>query len=179
MTRVLILEDDERLRGALARGLTRRGYEVAEAAQLADLRAIDLARIERAIVDLALPDGSGIDAVRALAAANGVTRIVVLTGYGSIASAVEAVKCGALDFLAKPADLDQILAVLEPGADDASEAAPAASEPGRVPSLGRVEWEHIQRVLRDCDGNVTRAAKLLGIHRRTLQRKLAYRPPSR
>ncbi|MCA9512247.1 MAG: response regulator [Myxococcota bacterium] len=174
MRRLLVLEDDERLRGALVRALAKRGYEVEQAAELAALASVDGARLDGAIVDLALPDGSGIDAIRALSAANPALRIVVLTGYGSIASAVDAVRGGAVDYLTKPADVDQILAVLDPGA--------AAREPARAlapPSLGRVEWEHIQRVLHDCDGNVTRAAKALGIHRRTLQRKLAYRPPER
>jgi two-component system response regulator RegA len=98
-------------------------------------------------------------------------RCVVLTGYGSIATALEAVRRGAFDYLTKPVDADDVLRAFEPQAERAADA--------RVPSLHRVEWEHIQRVLADCDGNVSRAARLLGLHRRTLQRKLACRPPLR
>jgi two-component system response regulator RegA len=107
----------------------------------------------------------------------------MVTGYGSIANAIEAVRQGALDYLTKPVDVDQILASLArgPSARGAGEG-PNPTEAAarrRAPSLERVEWEHIQRVLADCDGNVSRAARVLGIHRRTLQRKLSYRPRAR
>ena len=97
---------------------------------------------------------------------------MVLTGFGSIATAVEAVRRGAVDYLTKPADADEILRAFAPGAAEGVEESP-------VPSLHRVEWEHIQRVLAECGGNVSRAARALGLHRRTLQRKLATRPPAR
>jgi two-component system response regulator RegA len=108
------------------------------------------------------------DVVRALRGLDATLSIIMLTGYGSIATALEAVKCGADDYLSKPVDVDQILAAFS-GARQ-----PAAAT---VPSLGRVEWEHIQRVLTDCGGNVSQAAKLLGLHRRSLQRKLSKYPP--
>jgi two-component system response regulator RegA len=109
--------------------------------------------------------------VRDLKALDSSTVVVVLTGYGSIATAVESIKLGAASYLTKPADADQILAAFEgtqPSSDDT-----------QAPSLARVEWEHIQRVLADCGGNVSRAARVLGIHRRSLQRKLAKRPVPR
>ena len=97
------------------------------------------------------------------------TNVVVLTGYGSIATALESVRAGATTYLTKPVDADQIVAAFDGGA-------PRAPGPQGMPSLARVEWEHIQRVLADCDGNVSQAARLLGIHRRSLQRKLAKYP---
>ena len=174
MSRILILEDDAALRQTLARAFSRRGHSVIEAGQLASLPdALGAGpEIEWAVVDLGLPDGSGLTAVEALKSASPNIRIAVLTGYGSISSAVDAMRLGATDYLTKPADVDQILAVLEGTTI-------AAEDPEHQPaSLQRVEWEHIQRVLRDCGGNVTRAAERLGVHRRTLQRKLAYRPPT-
>ena len=104
--------------------------------------------------------------------ADGEPVTLVLTGYGSGAPAVAALRAGASDYLAKPADADQLLGAYERARRGVGQEAP----PVAVPSLSRVEWEHIQRVLSDCDGNVTRAAALLGLHRRTLQRKLAKRP---
>ena len=173
MKHILILEDDDRLRSTLARTLERRGYPVSTADSIGGLASVDVALVDWAVVDLALPDGSGLEAVDRLLASRPEIRIVILTGYGSIASAVDAVRRGAVDYLAKPADVDQLLDVLDPEREARSEA------PARAPSLERVEWEHIQRVLKDCGGNVTRAAAALGIHRRTLQRKLSYRPPDR
>jgi two-component system response regulator RegA len=107
--------------------------------------------------------------VRALKAIDRTSNIVVLTGYGSIATAVESMKCGAATYLTKPVDADQIAAAFE-------NAGGSTSVPQSVQPLARVEWEHIQRVLADCDGNVSQAARLLGIHRRSLQRKLAKDP---
>jgi two-component system response regulator RegA len=169
---LLIVEDDEPLRAQLARAFHGRGYQVSQARSLGELDALAPAPWIAALVDLRLPDGSGLDAVKRLRERNSALPILVLTGYGSIASAVEAVRLGATDYLTKPVDVDQILAALVGSA-------PAAAEAQYPPSLERVEWEHIQRVLRDCDGNVSRAAKALRIHRRTLQRKLSYRPPPR
>lgn len=173
MSRVLILEDDAGLRKTLRRAFERRNHLVVDVTDLKSLAgALREEIVEWAIVDLGLPDGSGLDAISELKAANPEVRIAVLTGYGSISSAVEAMRRGAKDYLTKPADVDQILAVLEDMQDDSSETA------HRPASLQRVEWEHIQRVLRDCDGNITQAAAKLGVHRRTLQRKLSYRPPA-
>jgi two-component system response regulator RegA len=102
---------------------------------------------------------------------------VVLTGYGSISTALEAVRRGARHYLTKPVDADDVLRAFARGAEEGS--AVAAGDPTSAPSLHRVEWEHIQRVLGDCGGNVSKAARTLGLHRRTLQRKLATRPPQR
>lgn len=173
MAQVLILEDDAALRKTLARAFSRREHVVVEAPDLGSLTdASRSANIDWAVVDLGLPDGSGLDAITELKTTNPDVRIAVLTGYGSISSAVEAMRRGATDYLTKPADVDQILSVLEDTSDDSGGA------DHRPASLQRVEWEHIQRVLRDSDGNVTRAAEKLGVHRRTLQRKLSYRPPA-
>ena len=123
---------------------------------------------ELALVDLRLGDDSGLDLVLALKRVDPTTNIVVLTGYGSIATAVESMKRGATTYLTKPVDADQIAAAFDGAAASAAGAA--------VPTLARVEWEHIQRVLADCDGNVSQASRLLGIHRRSLQRKLWKHP---
>lgn len=170
---LLIVEDDDRLRGRLARALAGRGFETREAADVPG--AIAAAREdspEYLLVDLRLPGGSGLDVVREVKAIDPATTIVVLTGYGSIATAVEAVRLGAAEYLTKPADVDQIVAALLRGSSGTA-AAPGGDEKiEQVPSLARVEWEHINRVLADCDGNISKAARLLGIHRRSLQRKL-------
>ena len=165
---VLIVDDDERLRATLVRGFLRRGWNVREAGNLA--QALTMAQAEspeHAVVDLRMADGSGIDLVRELHALDPGTRIVLLTGFGSIATAVAALRAGALHYLTKPADIEQILRAF--GGE-------IAETPSSVPSLERVEWEHIQRVLLDCNGNVTQAAVALGIHRRSLQRKLQRNP---
>ena len=122
-----------------------------------------------ALVDLKMPEKSGLDLIRQAKQLQPTIKIVVLTGYGSIATATEAIKLGAHYYLPKPADVDDILYAFEKDPD-----LPAVGEQQdfEVPSLARAEWEHIQRVLNDCDGNITAAAQKLGIHRRTLQRKL-------
>jgi two-component system response regulator RegA len=125
---------------------------------------------ELALVDLRLPGESGLAVVRDLKALDASTVVVVLTGYGSIATAVESIKLGAASYLTKPADADQIVAAFD-GTQPPDDA--------QAPSLARVEWEHIQRILADCDGNVSQAARVLGIHRRSLQRKLSKRPVPR
>jgi|CXWL01.1.fsa_nt_gi two-component system response regulator RegA len=173
---LLLVDDDEVFRSRLALALRARNYEVREAADA--LAAIDLARTEtpeRAIVDLKMPGPSGLDLVRSLKTLDPSTVIVVLTGYGSIATALEAVRLGARDYLAKPVDLDRMVAALE-GVTDGGRPAMSLDD---TPSLARVEWEHIQRVLSDCDGNVSEAARRLGVHRRSLQRKLFRYPALR
>ena len=173
---LLIVDDDEAFRSRLAFALGARNYEVREAPDAA--AALDLARAEtpeRAIVDLRMPGSSGLDLVRSLKALDPSTAIVVLTGYGSIATAMEAVRLGARDYLTKPVDVDRIVAALE-GSVEGSPAGPALEA---TPSLARVEWEHIQRVLSDCEGNVSEAARRLGVHRRSLQRKLGRFPALR
>jgi len=173
---LLIVDDDEPLRTRMAKAFAARGYETrmavgpAEAVRLAEADSPELA-----LVDLRMPDGSGLDLVRSLLDIDPATRIVVLTAYGSIATAVEAVKRGAVHYLTKPADVDEIVAAFDRRAGDPE----VRPEEGEVPSLARVEWEHINRVLSDCGGNVSKAAKLLGVHRRSLQRKLAKFPVQR
>jgi two-component system response regulator RegA len=169
---LLIVEDDPTLRGRLGRAFRERGFEVVEAGDAVSASAA--ARRgppEYSIVDLRLPDASGLEVVSALAETDPKTVIVVLTGYGSIATALEAVHRGATHYLTKPADVEEILAAFGRSGEP-----PAPSLPPSVPSLARVEWEHIQRVLADCGGNVSRAARLLGLHRRSLQRKLSKAP---
>jgi len=176
---VLIVEDDEALRRRLARAFRDRGWEAREASSADE--ALDLARGETpecAVVDLRMPGPSGLDVVRELKALDPATAVVVLTGYGSIATAVEALRLGAAHYLTKPADVDEIIAGFAGAAGGMAEAR-AGGDDAPVPSLARVEWEHIHRVLSDCGGNISKAARLLGVHRRSLQRKLAKYPVSR
>lgn len=173
---ILVVDDDETFRERLLKGLRSRGLDARGAAD--PTTALSLAKEdspELAVVDLRMPGGNGLDVVAGLRQIDPATRIVVLTGYGSIATAIDAMKLGAVHYLQKPADIDQILHALRHGSEPASEArTPIDSDD--VPSLARVEWEHIHRVLQDCDGNVSKAARLLGLHRRSLQRKLAKLP---
>lgn len=169
---LLVVEDDQVFRDRLVRAMRDRGFEANGVADhAAALEAARLDSPELAVVDLRLPGESGLTIVRDLKALDPATIIVVLTGYGSIATAVESIKLGAAGYLTKPADADQIIAALD--------GTPAAPDQVSAPSLARVEWEHIQRVLTDCEGNVSRAARTLGIHRRSLQRKLSKNPASR
>jgi len=167
---VLVVDDDDTFRERLVRALVARGLDARGAADAkAALAIAEEDSPELAVIDLRMPDGHGLDLVRDLRAIDQTTRVVVLTGFGSIATAIEAMRLGAVHYLQKPADADQILAALRgiptnQGALD------------EVPSLARVEWEHIQRVMQDCDNNVSRAARLLGLHRRSLQRKLGKLP---
>lgn len=172
---VLVVDDDAAYRDRLARALAARGCAVRTAGDVG--AALSLAREEspeRAVVDLRMPGGSGLDLVTGLQEIDPTTRVVVLTGYGSIATAVEALRRGACHYLQKPVDADQILAAFEPGAE-ADGGATAVAE--STPSLARVEWEHMQRVLHDAGGNISEAARRLGLHRRSLQRKLFKNPP--
>ena len=169
---VLVVDDDDVFRTRLGKAFQDRGFEVRTAPSAAE--AILLAHQdspEFAVVDLRMPGASGLDVVRELHAIDPSSVIVMLTGYGSIATAVEAVRAGAVHYLSKPVDIDQILAAF------AGKAVPSGTS--EVPSLARVEWEHIQRVLSDCDGNISQAARLLGLHRRSLQRKLSKDPVRR
>lgn len=171
---VLVVDDDEALRERLVRAFAHRGFDARGAGDGAE--AVRLARGESpelAVVDLRMPDVSGLELVRELHEIDPATRVVVLTGYGSIANALEAVRLGATHYLTKPADVDDLLAAFARADAGETERAPIEHA---VPSLARMEWEHIQRVLADAGGNVSRAARLLGIHRRSLQRKLAKAP---
>lgn len=175
---ILLVDDDERLRSRMARAFEERGYEVQQAEGYDDAIAIaQRESTELAVVDLRMPGKSGLELVRELHRIDPATKIVVLTGYGSIATALEAVRLGATHYLTKPADVDEIIAAF--GRGEARDGGEASRETAATPSLARVEWEHIQRVLTDCDGNITKASERLGIHRRSLQRKLAKYPTSR
>lgn len=174
---ILLLDDDPRFRERLSRALESRGCTVRIAENLDG--ALALARADPlagAVLDLRLPGESGLDLIPNLLATNPSLPIVILTGFGSIATALEAVRLGARDYLTKPVEPERILAALR-GERPALET--ARDHPPEIPTLDRVEWEHIHRVLAGCDGNISHAARLLGIDRRSLQRKLAKYPPMR
>ncbi|MGW8286994.1 MAG: response regulator transcription factor [Desulfobulbales bacterium] len=170
MRSILLVDDEDHFRERLARAFSNRGYTVLQASD-AD-QALNLIKNNHpdwALVDLRMPGKSGLDLIREAKEFLPYLKIVVLTGYGSIATATEAIKLGAHYYLPKPADVDDILNAFEKDSE-----LPGVSEQPEfeAPSLARAEWEHIQRVLNDCDNNITAAAQKLGIHRRTLQRKL-------
>ena len=168
---LLIVDDDAPFRTRLARAFTERGFAVSAASNYDEAVATaESDTPELALVDLKLPGRSGLDVVRRLKELDATTSIVVLTGYGSIATAVESVRLGATRYLTKPVDADQILAAFD------GTQAEGAREATATPSLARVEWEHINRVVSDCDGNISEAARRLRIHRRSLQRKLSKHP---
>ncbi len=169
---LLLVDDDEPFVKRLAKAMEKRGFVPETAESVAQGKAIALSRPPAyAVVDLRLEDGNGLDVVESLRDKRPDCRIVVLTGYGAIATAVAAVKIGAIDYLSKPADANDIMnALLSKG-----ESLPAPPE--NPMSADRVRWEHIQRVYEQCDRNVSETARRLGMHRRTLQRILAKRSP--
>ena len=169
---LLLIEDDALLGEALASAFARRGYAVAVCRSAHEaLDRIGEKPPRLAVVDLRLPDGSGLAVLRALQAAHCGTSVVVLTGYANIATAIEAVKLGAKNYLCKPVDADAVLAALVGDAVSAHPLMPAA--PLSVP---RLEWEHIMRVRAEHHNNISATARALGMHRRTLQRKLSRHP---
>lgn len=171
--RLLLVDDDDTFCRVLATSLTRRGFEVLVAQDSTQAaRLIEETKPDFAVLDLRLLDGSGLRLVSLLKAANDQARIVVLTGYGSISTAIDAIKLGATHYLTKPANTDQIVAAF--GATEPDPDAPPVVQPL---SVNRLEWEHIQRVLHDVGGNISEAARVLHMHRRTLQRKLSKRAP--
>ena len=178
---LLLVDDDEVFRRRLARAFRDRGWDVREAGDLGSaLRAAEEETPEFVVVDLRLPDGSGLEAVRCLKALDATTTIVVLTGYGSIATALDALRLGAAHYLTKPAAVDDLItgfARATSGPEDVTVASPDPT--ADTPSLARVEWEHINRVLTDSGGNISEAARRLGLHRRSLQRKLGKYPVAR
>jgi two-component system, response regulator RegA len=173
----LVVDDDEVFRNRLCGALAKRKWEAESAAHGEEaLKAARDRSPDLVLVDLRMPGMSGLEVVEELRGIDSSITIIVLTGYGSIPTAIAAMKRGANHYLSKPVDADQILAVYEKlrsAPDDAREEMPAT-----VPTLARVEWEHMQRVIADCEGNISQASRLLGIHRRSLQRKLAKYPPS-
>lgn len=177
---LLIVEDDDALRDRLSRAFRTRGYEVATASTTAEAEAfLESDTPELVLLDLRLPGAGGLSLVTKFNRADPATRIVVLTGFGSIATAVEAIKRGATQYLTKPTDVDQILAAFDSAARGSgpSTTLGAGEPPAQPMSLDRVEWEHINRVLADSGGNISEAARVLRIHRRSLQRKLSKYPP--
>ncbi len=169
---LLIVEDDRAFQQRLARAMETRGFTVQTAESVAEgVAKVEASPPAYAVVDMRLEDGNGLDVVAALRAKRPESRAVVLTGYGNIATAVTAVKLGAVDYLAKPADADDVYAALT--REEASKAEP----PENPMSADRVRWEHIQRIYELCERNVSETARRLNMHRRTLQRILAKRAP--
>lgn len=169
---LLIVDDDEPFLKRLSRAMEKRGFEPETAGSVAAGKAIATARPPAyAVVDLRLEDGNGLDVVETLRGRRPESRIVVLTGYGAIATAVAAVKIGATDYLSKPADANDVTNALLARSDE------LPPPPDNPMSADRVRWEHIQRVYELCDRNVSETARRLNMHRRTLQRILAKRSP--
>ncbi len=169
---LLLVDDDDAFLRRLARAMEKRGFTVETADCVAGGQAIATARPPAyAVIDLRLGDGNGLDVVEVLRGRRPDARIVVLTGYGAIATAVAAVKIGATDYLSKPADANEIAAALLSDGDN------LPPPPENPMSADRVRWEHIQRIYEQCDRNVSETARRLNMHRRTLQRILAKRSP--
>lgn len=170
---ILLVDDSYAFRERLAQAFRERGFSVRTASCFEE--AMSEARAETpdvAVVDLRMPGQSGLELLQAIKELDASIRVLVLSGFGSIATAIDAVRLGAVNFLSKPADADDILAAITH-----TGSAEDVLTPEETPSLARAEWEHIHRVLGDCDGNVSEAARRLGIHRRSLQRKLRKRAP--
>ena len=170
--RLLLLDDDEVFLGALGRALTRRGFEVISSSNIPDALQQAARQVPAmAVVDMKLEEGSGLDVIPRLIDINPGMNIVVLTGYSSIATAVSAIKSGASDYLSKPATASDVVRALlgkHGGSSEAEDYTPMSVE--------RMEWEHIQKVLKENDGNISATARSLGMYRRTLQRKIAKKP---
>lgn len=169
---LLVMDDDGPLRNRLSRALESRGFEVKSAAGVSEALAIIREKPPAfAVLDMRLDDGSGLTVVEEMHNLRPDARVVMLTGYGNIATAVAAVKAGAVDYLAKPADADDVMKALLAINDD------LPAPPENPMSADRVRWEHIQRVFELCGNNVSETARRLNMHRRTLQRILAKRAP--
>ncbi len=170
---LLLVDDDDAFRRAIKPALEQRGFSVTAASDAIEAERFARAHVfEYALVDVRMPGPSGIDLVGTLRSIDDGTRIVVLTGYGTIANAVAAMRAGAADYLTKPTDAATCVRALLGKRQE-------TTSNDDIPSLDRVEWEYLQRVLADCDGNVSDAARRLGMHRRSLQRKLSRIPPRR
>lgn len=170
----LLVVDDDAFRERIARAFRARGYEVHTAADAA--QALELARTESpdwALVDLRIGADHGLEVLRDLKALDPTVEVVMLTGYGSIATAIDAIRLGARHYVAKPAGVDDVIAAFQ--RDTSDPLAPTGDY--KAPTLARAEWEHINRVLADTGHNISEAARRLGLHRRSLQRKLSKYPP--
>lgn len=183
---LLFVDDDDTLRRLMARELAERGYDVRVAKNVDDARAQALLDPpEFAVVDLRMPGASGLDLVDSLLELDAETRIVILTGWGSVPTAVDAIKRGAVAYLQKPVALEELVAALSSSSSSkssststsSSSTSSTSSTSSELPSLARQEWEYIHRVLAEQDGNISAAARILKIHRRSLQRKLQKHPP--
>ncbi len=180
---ILIIEDDDTFSATLLRALKRRGYAAVAAKSVAEaLSQAQTSAPDRVVLDLNLAGESGLNLIPRLLEFNPACRIVVLTGYASITTAVDAIKLGAVQYLAKPVDVATLLDAFDHAlhADENSLATSTPAATAHAPmSVDRLEWEHIQRVLREHKGNISATARALNMHRRTLQRKLLKRPASR
>ena len=164
--RYLIIDDDDLFRSTLVRAFKRRKLEVQESSSIASAtETIHHYAPSRAIIDMKLTDGLGIELIEPLLALDAAPSIIFLTGFATVDTAVHAMKLGATNYLTKPANLADILSAFE-------DSSPTAIKHTSPTTLSEIEWEHIQQTLRSCEGNISRAAKQLGIHRRSLQRKL-------
>jgi len=169
---LLLLDDDAALRTRLGRALESRGFEPRLVANVADaIAAVRASPPAFAVLDMRLEDGNGLQLVEVIQSARADARIIMLTGYGAIATAVAAIKAGAVDYLSKPADADDVVKALLAKHDE------SAAPPEHPMSADRVRWEHIQRIYELCGHNVSETARRLNMHRRTLQRILAKRAP--
>lgn len=166
---ILIVDDDDNLRIRMARAFENRGFRAMPASCYSDVEMVlQNETPDRAVIDLKMPGPSGLDVLKYLMSRSPNTKAVILTGYGSITNAVDAIKIGAVNYVTKPANVDEVLAAFrKPGG-----MADSLSDELHPQSLAEAEWDHIQRVLHDCDGNISEAARQLDIPRRTLQRKL-------
>ena len=169
---LLIVDDDKAFLQRLARAMEKRGFVTETAESVAEARTkVEASNPSFAVVDMRLEDGNGLDVIEILRTRRPEARAIILTGYGNIATAVTAVKLGAIDYLSKPADADEIYSALKQQQHERAE------PPENPMSADRVRWEHIQRVYELCDRNVSETARRLNMHRRTLQRILAKRAP--
>jgi two-component system, response regulator RegA len=173
---IMIVDDTIILRDRLAMAFRQRGFRVETAANYDEALVIfSESPTELAVLDLRMPGRSGLDLLQRIKAKSPDCQVVMLSGFGSIAAGIDAIRAGAVNFLSKPADADEILATFARG--EASNLPDVKGDDFPAPSLARAEWEHIHRVLSDCGGNISEAARRLGIHRRSLQRKLRKRAP--
>lgn len=171
---ILVVDDDEAFCQVMQRALTRRGFHVETRVNIAGAEcAVNERNFQKALVDLKIAQESGLALIRSLKTINPPIEIIMLTGYSSVSTAVEAIKLGALNYFSKPIDIDEVLNAFSNNNLKTDQPALIST-----PTLDRVEWEHIQKILNDHKGNISATARVLGMHRRTLQRKLRKRPPS-
>lgn len=173
---ILLVDDSVVLRDRLAMAFRERGFRVAVASNYDEaVRIFSIETTELAVVDLRMPGKPGLTLLQELKKISPDTKVLILSGFGSISTAIDAIRLGASNFLPKPADVDDILTAF--ARSDSEVELPNSDEQIPVPTLAQAEWEHIHRILADCGGNISETARRLGIHRRSLQRKLRKRAP--